>query len=156
MLKQDLQDIGIKINFKPIEFNSLVNKITNSLDWDCVIIGFTGSALEPHSGKNVWYSYGPLHLFNKRLSDEKTQDIEPWEIQLDNIFNQAALKLNFKERKKLYDQYQQIVYDYKPIIYLYSPLRIVALRNKFGNIYPSQLEGLLHNPEEIYIKKDNN
>ncbi len=156
MLKQDLQDIGIKINFKPVEFNSLVNKITNSLDWDCVIIGFTGSALEPHSGKNVWYSYGPLHLFNKRLSDEKIQDIEPWEIQLDNIFNQAALKLNFKERKKLYDQYQQIVYDYKPIIYLYSPLRIVALRNKFGNIYPSQLEGLLHNPEEIYIKKDNN
>lgn len=154
MVKQDLQDLGMKVNFKPIEFNSLVNKLTNTLDWDAVIVGFTGNALEPHTGKNVWYSYGPMHLFNKRLPNEKNQMIEPWEAQLDNIFNEASLKLNFKERKALYDKYQEIVYKEKPIIYLYSPLRVIAIRNKFGNIYPTQLGGIVHNPEEIYIKKE--
>lgn len=154
MVKQDLQDLGMKVNFKPIEFNSLVNKLTNTMDWDTVIIGFTGNALEPHSGKSVWYSYGPMHLFNKRLPTEKNQMIEPWEAQLDNIFNEASLKLNFKERKALYDKYQEIVYKEKPIIYLYSPLRVIAIRNKFGNIYPTQLGGIVHNPEEIYIKKE--
>ncbi len=151
MIKQDLQDLGIKVNFKPIEFNSLVNKITNTLDWDAVIIAFTGNALEPHSGKNVWYSYGPLHIFNKRFACETDTKILPWEKRLNEIFDEAALKLDFKDRKKLYDEYQQIVYKEKPIIYLYSPLRITAVRKKFGNIYPTELGGIIHNPEEIYI-----
>lgn len=154
MLKQDLEELGISVNFKPIEFNSLVNKISGTLDWDAVIIGFTGGALEPHGGKNVWYSYGPLHIFNKRLPNEKNAQVEPWEKQIDNIFNEAALKLDFRERKALYDKYQQIVYDERPIIYLYSPLRVTAIRKKFGNIHPTQLGGIIHNPEEVYIKKE--
>ena len=28
MIKQDLEDLGMKVNFKPLEFNSLVNKLT--------------------------------------------------------------------------------------------------------------------------------
>ncbi|MDD3237042.1 MAG: ABC transporter substrate-binding protein [Candidatus Gastranaerophilales bacterium] len=154
MVKEDLSELGMKVNFKPIEFNSLVNKLTNSLDWESTIMGFTGNALEPHSGQNVWYSYGPLHLFNKRQPNEKNPNLFPWEKQIDSIFDNAALKLSFAERKKLYDQYQQIVYDERPIIYLYSPLRVSALRNKFGNIYPTQLGGVIHNPEEIYVKED--
>ena len=48
-------------------------------------------------------------------------------------------------------EYQEIVYDQKPFVYIYSPVRIVALRNKFKNIYPSSLGGITHNIEEIYI-----
>ncbi|MBP3491260.1 ABC transporter substrate-binding protein, partial [bacterium] len=66
MVKQDLEELGMKVNFKPIEFNSLVNKLTNTHDWDMAIMGLTGSPLEPHDGKNVWQSSGPLHLFNQR------------------------------------------------------------------------------------------
>ena len=51
MVKQDLEDLGMKVNFKPIEFNSLVNKLTNTRDWDMAIMGLTGSPLEPHDGK---------------------------------------------------------------------------------------------------------
>lgn len=155
MVKEDLQELGMKVNFKPVEFNSLVNKITGTLDWDAVIMGFTGNALEPHGGKNVWYSYGPLHIFNKRNENELNSMIEPWEKELNNIFDEASLKLDYNDRKVLYDKYQQIIYDEKPIIYLYSPLRIIALRNKFGNIYPTELGGIIHNPEEIFVKKQN-
>lgn len=156
MIKQDLSDLGIKVNFKPIEFNSLVNKITNSFDWDMIILGLTGSPVEPHNGKNVWNSNGPLHLFNQRPS--KKEDIlknsgvspYPWESRLDKIFDEAALCLNFNDRKKYYDEYQQIIYEQAPIIYLYSPVRIYAIRRKFKNIYPSTLSGLTHNICEIY------
>lgn len=151
MVKQDLSDLGMKVNFKPVEFNSLVNKLVNSYDWDLVIMGLTGSPLEPHDGKNVWYSNGSLHLFNQRPGT-KANDRLPWEIQLDKIFDAASLKTNFADRKKLYDQYQQIIYDEKPIIYLYSPVRVTAIRKKFGNIFPSPLSGVAYNLEEIYIK----
>lgn len=153
MVKQDLEDLGMKVNFKPVEFNSLVNKLVNSYDWDLVIMGLTGSPLEPHNGKNVWYSTGTLHLFNQR-SEGKATDRIPWEVQLDKLFDEASLKIAFNDRKKLYDEYQQIIYDEKPIVYLYSPIRVIAIRKKFGNIYPSPLSGVAYNLDEIYIKRD--
>ena len=154
MIKQDLEELGMKVNFKPIEFNSLVNKLSNTNDWDMAIMGLTGSPLEPHDGKNVWMSKGPLHLFNQRGVNDGVNDRFEWEKELDNIFEQGALKLTFNERKPLYDKYQEIIYRERPIIYLYSPIRITAIRKKFKNIYPSSLSGLVYNLDEIWIKKE--
>lgn len=150
MVKQDLEDLGMQVNFKPIEFNSLVNKLVNSLDWDLVIMGLTGSPLEPHNGKNVWYSTGSLHLFNQRPSG-KALDRFGWEEKLDKIIDEASLKITFNDRKKLYDEYQKIIYEEKPIVYLYSPIRVTAIRKKFKNIFPSPLAGVTYNLDEIYI-----
>ena len=154
MVKQDLEDLGMHVNFKPIEFNTLVNKMTTTFDWDMIIMGLTGSPLEPHDGKNVWHSYGSLHLFNQRTKKPNFDDRLKFEKRLDEIFDLAALQTDFANRKKLYDEYQQIIYEEKPIIYLYSPIRIVALRKKFKNIYPSQLMGITYNIEEIYEDKN--
>lgn len=154
MIKQDLEELGMKVNFKPIEFNTLVNKLINSHDWDMAIMGLTGSPLEPHDGKNVWTSKGSLHMFNQRDKGDKTDDRLSWEKELDNIFEIAALKLEYKDRKPLYDKYQEIIFDENPIIYLYSPIRISAIRKKIKNIYPTKLSSLLYNIDEIYIEKN--
>ncbi len=153
MVKQDLKDLGMKVNFKPIEFNSLVNKLVSTFDWDMVIMGLTGSPLEPNGGKNVWLSDGRLHIFNMRLSQEGKDKILPWEKELDECFTKGALATKFEDRKKYYDKYQEIVYLQKPFIYIYSPVIIVAIRDKFKNIYPSGLSGITHNIEEIYRGK---
>lgn len=152
MVKQDLEELGMTVNFKPIEFNTLVSKLVNTNDFDSVIMGFTGSPLEPYGGKNVWYSNGTLHVFNMRKTPQDNKDIYPWEQQINELFDKASLELDFNKRKQLYEQYQQVVYDQKPLIYLYSPVRITAIRNKFGNINPTALGGAVHNLEEIYIK----
>jgi len=154
MIKQDLEDLGMKVNFKPIEFNTLVNKLVNTYDWDMVIMGLTGSPLEPNGGKNVWMSQGTLHMFNQRPAGYQKDDRYDWEKELDNLFEQGALATSFEIRKKYYDKYQEIAYEEKPFIYIYSPLVISAIRNKFKNIYPSMLGGLTHNIEEIFIEKD--
>ena len=152
MIKQDLEELGMTVNFKPIEFNTLVSKLVNSNDFDAVIMGFTGSPLEPYGGKNVWYSNGTLHVFNMRKTPEENKKMFPWEKRLNELFDRASLELDFDKRKALYEEYQQLVYDEKPIIYLYSPIRISAIRNKFGNVYPTELGGVVHNIEEIYLK----
>lgn len=152
MIKQDLEELGMKVNFKPIEFNVLVGKISDSLDWEAVIIGLTGSPLEPHGGRNVWASDGTLHMFNQRKGTETDDELREWETELDEIYEKAATTLDFEERKKYYDRYQEIVYEYNPFIYIYSGLRVFAIREKFGNLNPTPLGGPLHNVEEIYIK----
>ena len=153
MIKQDLEDLGMKVNFKPIEFNSLVNKLVSTFDWDIVIMGLTGSPLEPNGGKNVWLSDGRLHMFNMRTPEEGKVGLLSWEKELDDMINKGALVTKFEDRKKYYDKYQEIVYTQKPMIYIYSPISIVAVRNKFKNIYPTSLGGVTHNIEEIYINK---
>lgn len=153
MVKEDLKALGIKVNFKPIEFNSLVSKMMTTSDWDVVLMGLTGSPLEPHNGKNVWYSKGHLHLFNMRFPTDKEDNILPWEKELDKIIEQGALELDFNKRKLIYDKYQQIIYDERPIIYLYSPLTITAVRNKIKNLHPTPLGGTLYNLEELYVEE---
>jgi peptide/nickel transport system substrate-binding protein len=117
-----------------------------------VIMGFTGSPLEPNGGKSVWMSDGTLHIFNQRLEKDLNSKRYDFENKLDEAFIEGALAVNFEDRKKFYDEYQAVVYDEKPLIYIYSPIRIVALRNKFKNIYPTSLGGVTHNIEEIYIE----
>jgi len=154
MIKEDLAQLGIKVNFKPIEFNVLVGKLTGSLDWDAIIMGLTGSSLEPNNGANVWYSYGSLHMFNLRQGKDAINQVGlfPWEKRLDELFAKGATTLGFENRKKIYDEYQQIAYDYQPFIYLYTPLNIYAIRNKFKNLSPTPLGGVIHNIEEIYVE----
>lgn len=154
MVKQDLEDLGMKINFKPIEFNSLVNKLVNTSDWDIVIMGLTGSPLEPNGGKNVWMSNGTLHMFNQRPAGYTKDDRYPWEKELDYLYTQGALATTFEARKKFYDEYQKIVYEEKPFVYIYSPLRITAIRTKFKNVFPTSLGGVTYNIEEIYETKE--
>ena len=153
MVKQDLEDLGMKVNFKPIEFNTLVNKLVNTYDWDMVIMGLTGSPLEPNGGKNVWMSDGTLHMFNQRPAGYNKDDRFEWEKRIDEMYIKGALATDFESRKKYYDEYQAIAYEEKPFIYIYSPLIISAIRTKFKNLYPSMLGGLTHNIEEIYIDK---
>ena len=152
-IKQDLERLGIKISFKAIEFNSLINRMINQLDYDCIIIALTSNIYEPNSGYNVWTSNGALHLFNKRSSqDLKGSDkIYPFEQELDKLFKQGALELDYQKRKEIYDKYQTLVADENPLVYLYAPLNISAIRKKVKNVYPTKTSGLIHNIAEIYI-----
>jgi len=152
MIKEDLSELGMKVNFKPIEFNVLVGKLTGSLDWDAIIMGLTGSSLEPNNGANVWYSYGSLHMFNLRKNAKDNEDILPWEQEIDKLFAKGATTIDFEQRKQIYDKYQKIVYEHNPFIYLYTPLNINAVRTKFKNIVPTPLGGVLHNLEEIFVE----
>ena len=146
ILQDDFKKLGIKVNLRPIDFNTLVGK-SDSGDWEAIIIGFTGGFFEPNEGANVWKLNGRLHMF-----DSKPHKPRNWELEIDKIFNEGTKYVDFKVRKKFYDRYQEIVYDKLPFIYLVSPLRISAYQNKLGNLQPTIYGGLLHNLESIYKK----
>lgn len=164
MIVENLKKLGIKVNYQSVDFNILVSKLDHSLDWEAVVLGLTGSKIEPHGGSNVWKSNGRLHMFDQRLPDAngtvQVTDARDWEKQIDNIFDEAATTLNDTQRHQLYDQYQSIVYEQQPFIYLFSALNITGMKNHIGNYRPVPLGityppiGSLHNIEEIFIHKD--
>lgn len=147
----DLKKLGMDVNLLPVEFNTLVTKLSITKDWEGVIIGLTGG-IEPHFGKNVWNSKGQLHLWNlgpKNIPDK-------WEKEVDYLFDEGVKELDRNKRKKIYDKWQEIISEQLPVIYTVNPLVIYAVRNKFGNLKPSVYGGVLHNIEEIYVKNGKN
>ena len=144
VIQDDLKKLGIKVNLRPLDFNTLIGR-SDSGDWEVIVIGFTGGFFEPNEGANVWKLNGRLHMF-----DSKTHKPRNWEIEIDKIFNEATKIVDFSSRKKLYDRYQEIVYDELPFIYLVSPVRVVAVQKSLGNIRPTIYGGVLHNLESIY------
>ncbi|MGL4879684.1 MAG: ABC transporter substrate-binding protein, partial [Waterburya sp.] len=63
-IEEDLAKIGIKVNFKTINFNVLISKTDTTLDWDCILLGFSGGN-EPNSAFNLWSPDGNVHMFNQ-------------------------------------------------------------------------------------------
>ena len=148
IIRSDLEKLGAKVNLVPVEFNTLVNKLMSSFDWDMAMIGLTGG-VEPHFGQNVWRSSGGLHLWNPRQEAPATA----WEKRMDEIYDQGAREMDENKRKVLYDEFQRIVADQLPVIYTVLNVDMYAVRNKFGNLKPTVNGGAFHNIEEIYIKK---
>ncbi|MBF0522421.1 MAG: ABC transporter substrate-binding protein [Candidatus Omnitrophica bacterium] len=148
IIEHDLEQLGMKVNFKILEFNTLVSKLTSTFEWDAIILGLTGGG-DPHFGNNVWMSSGQLHMWYPRQEKPATE----WEKRIDEIFTQGVQELNEDKRKVFYDEFQAIVADKLPLIYTVLSSNIFAVRNKFGNLKPTNFGGVLHNIEEIYIKK---
>lgn len=153
-IKQDLSKLGIQVDFQPIAFNTLVDKLTDSLDWEAHVLGLTGS-IEPNSGANVWSLQGSLHAFNQQAQagQEPLEGWEAadWERQIADLYIQGAQTLDEEARKAIYFETQRLTQEYLPFTYLVNQLSMGAVRNKIEGIQYSALGGSLWNLEELKI-----
>ncbi len=149
IIRHDLESLGMKINFQALEFNSLVSKLTSSFEWDTIVMGLTGGT-EPHFGKNVWTSAGQLHLWQPR----QESPVSAWEKRIDEIFTQGVQELDEDKRKVYYDEFQEIIAQQLPLVYTVLSSKLSAVRDKFGNLNPSNYGGVFHNLEEIYVREE--
>lgn len=147
LMKEDFGKLGIKVNFQPIAFNKLLEQLLTTFDWDAIVIGLTGT-FDPNGGANTWTSKGGLHMWYPREPKPQTA----WEARLDELFEQGAITLDQKERKKIYDEYQQIVSEEVPMIYTVNQKQFAALRNSIGNVRYNARGGYFWNSYQIYIK----
>ncbi|MEA5486494.1 ABC transporter substrate-binding protein [Pseudanabaena galeata] len=160
-IKSDLEKIGMKIDFNPVDFRIISDKLDNSKQWDATILGFTGGA-EPNSAINLWATDGDSHLFNKGpVGDEPPfpgREIADWEKKIHSLMIQGAQELDETKRKAIYAEYQQLVQEQLPLIHLTIPLYLVAVRDRVENAQPSSLAGstgvtgALWNIEQLKLK----
>ena len=74
-----------------------------------------------------------------------------YEVEIEDIFNQTARILYEEKRKALFSRWQQIVSEELPLIYTAIPYSIYAVRNRFGNLYPTTYGGAFSQIEHIYL-----
>ncbi|HEY9599908.1 MAG TPA: ABC transporter substrate-binding protein [Cyanophyceae cyanobacterium] len=153
-VKQDLAAIGIQVDFNPIAFGVLVDKLSNSLDWECYLLGLTGG-VEPNDGANVWSPDGGLHSFNQKpqagQEPIKGRDVYDWEAEIGRLYIKGAGELDEAKRKEIYAETQRITQEYLPVIYLVNPLSLGAVRDRVQGIKPSAIGGVLWNLYELKV-----
>ncbi|MGA1622149.1 MAG: ABC transporter substrate-binding protein, partial [Synechocystis sp.] len=152
-IQEDLGKLGIQVDFSPISFNVLVDKLSNSLQWDAVILGLTGGN-DPHA-PNIWYTDGNLHMFNQKpqagAQPLTGRTVAPWEQEIADLALQGSQALKVEQRRQIYDQMQGDVQNYLPFIYLVNPYSLAAVRNRFCGIEYSALGGAFWNLESIQL-----
>jgi peptide/nickel transport system substrate-binding protein len=145
IFKQDLESLGIKVNYRPLEFITLVKALDSSFDWDCVLIGFTGG-IEPNNGADFLSSSGNLHLWDPAEPKPAT----PWEAEIDRLLDEGTRVMDPKQRAPYYWRIQEILHDQLPIIETVRGIEYVAYRNSLEN-YDQTVWGL-YKPEWIQFR----
>ena len=155
-IKQDLDRIGITVDFQPIAFNTLVAKLADSLDWEAHILGFVGGGVEPDSARNIWSVDGTLHAFNQTGSAGETlegRQVADWEQRIADLYVAGSQELDEDKRRVIYAETQTLAQEYLPFIHLVNPLSLSAVRNDIQDVQFSSLGGSLWNVYELKIER---
>lgn len=114
LIQQDLQKIGVKINVVTLDFPSLIERISQSFNYEAAMLGLTNVDLDPNGQMNVWLSSSENHQWNPQEKFPETT----WEAEIDKLMREQASASDPKKRKKAFDRVQQIVAEQAPFIYL--------------------------------------
>ncbi len=147
ILRQDFTKLGIKVNFAPEEFNTLIGKLVGTFKWDAIIISLSGGGSEPATGRNVWPSSGSLHFWHPKQEKPATD----WEAEIDRLFEQAVREVDQKKRAQLYFRWQEIIATQVPFLFFTNFKTQPVVRNTLGNIKVG-LEGVTGEIDTRYYK----
>ena len=132
LIQQDLQQIGIKLSFVPLDFPSIAERITKTYDYDACMLGLTNVDLDPNGQANVWLSSADLHQWNPAQKTPAT----PWEAEIDKYMKEQASTLDRKKRKAAFDKVQEIAAEQAPMLYLVDKNALIAVSPKVKNADP--------------------
>jgi peptide/nickel transport system substrate-binding protein len=149
LVQDDLKQLGMRIQVVPLESRSLLDRVTQSKEYEACLWGLASYDVDPNSDLNVWLSSGALHFWNPSQAHPATS----WEAEIDRLMEEQMWAGTFEQRKKLYDRAQEILAEQQPFIFLASPHILVGAKNVVGNFHPAVLEPyVLWNVEQLYIK----
>jgi peptide/nickel transport system substrate-binding protein len=125
MIQEDLDKIGVKVNVVTLDFPSLLDRMTQTFDYEAILLGFTNAGLDPNEQMNVWLSSSENHQWNPQEKSPETA----WEAEIDRLMQVQAASSIPEKRKEAFDRVQEIVVEQEPFIYLVNrnALSAVAL-----------------------------
>jgi peptide/nickel transport system substrate-binding protein len=135
MIQADLKEIGIRVNFVPLEFQSLIERITRTNNYEACLLGFTNVELDPNAQMNVWLSSSTHHAWNPGQKSPATA----WEAEIDRLMNRQATASDLRTRKAAFDRVQEIAFEQTPFVYLVHPNVLLGVSSSLRNAQPSAL-----------------
>jgi len=132
MIQQDLGKIGITVHVVTLDFASLIERITESYNYEGALLGTANTDLDPNAQMNLWLSSAENHQWNPRQKVPETA----WEAEIDRLMKEQASSLELAKRKACFDRVQEIVVEQQPFIYLVNKNALSAVATWVDNASP--------------------
>jgi peptide/nickel transport system substrate-binding protein len=147
LIVSDLAKLGIAIDYKVLDFATLVQYVDRTFQYDAVLLGLNRTDIDPGERRNMLLSSGALHFWWPRQEKPFT----PWEGEIDQLMLKTMSTSNTALRKQYYSRVQRILSEQQPMIFTIHPYVFVCVRAGLENIKPSILRHrTLWNAEELY------
>lgn len=144
----DWKQLGVNVQVVTLEFRSLIDRVTNTRQFEAVLLGLGGGDADPNAELNVWLSSGAMHLWNPNQKQPATR----WEAEIDELMRRQLTALAPAERRRLYQRTLSVLTREQPMIFLVSPHIVTAQNGKLGNFKPAALDHYtLWNAGELYF-----
>ena len=132
MIQDDLQKIGIRVNVVTLDFPSLIERMTQTFDYEAILLGLTNVGLDPSEQMNVWLSSSENHQWNPAEKSPETA----WEAEIDKLMRAQASSADARKRKESFDRVQEIAVEQAPFIYLVNRNALSAISTKVQGASP--------------------
>jgi peptide/nickel transport system substrate-binding protein len=132
LIQDDLQKIGIHVNVVTLDFPSLIERMTQSFDYEAILLGLTNVDLDPNGEMNVWLSSSGNHQWNPQQKAPETD----WEAEIDRQMRAQASSSDASKRKEAFDRVQEIVVEQEPFIFLVNKNALSAISTKVQGAAP--------------------
>jgi len=123
LIQDDLQKLGIHVNVVTLDFPSLIERMTQTFDYEAVLLGLTNVDLDPNGEMNVWLSSSENHQWNPQQKTPETA----WEAEIDRLMRAQASSGDARKRKESFDRVQEIVMEQAPFIFLINKNALSAV-----------------------------
>ncbi len=151
MIRQDLAKIGMKVNVVTLDFPSLIERFTQSFNYEACLLGMVNMDLDPNGQMNVWLSSGENHQWNPRQAAPETA----WEAELDRLMKAQASTVDARKRKAYFDRVQEIVVEQAPFIYLVNKNALAAVSPELQGAAPVALRPQTYwNIERLSLRQE--
>ena len=135
MIQQDLKRIGVRLNLVKLDYSAIIDRISQSMDYESCLLGLTNVDLDPDAQMNVWLSSARNHQWNPNQASPATL----WEAEIDRLMLAQGSELNAAKRKQYFDKVQEIVSEEAPFLYLVTRNALVVISPRVVNARPSVL-----------------
>ena len=123
LIQEDLRKIGIHVNVVTLDFPSLIERMTQSFDYEAILLGLTNVDLDPNGEMNVWLSSSENHQWNPQQKTPETA----WEAEIDRLMRAQASARDANKRKQSFDRVQEIAVEQEPFIFLINKNALSAV-----------------------------
>ena len=142
IIQKRLEEVGIKVKIRVIEWASFINEFINKKRFEAVILGWS-TGIDPDQ-YDIWHS--------SKTAEGELNFISFKNKEVDKLLEEGRSTFDIEKRKKAYFKFQEILAEEQPYVFLYVPYSLVILHKRFKNVKKAPA-GITYNIEKWYVPK---
>jgi len=148
VIRDELKKIGLTVDVVSMEGLALIERFARTRQYEAVYFTVSKTDTDPAVNLDFWSSRGSAHPWNFNQASPATD----WERRIDELVARQIAALDPAERKRLYDQMQEIFAEHLPMVYFAAPRIYAASSARVINVTPALMRPqLLWAPEVVAV-----